>query len=291
MGKANRLRQQRANLPKETHEPGVSSASLTGTVSLDAAASTPEEPFIVTVHEVRHHLRPGTARSLRDALSQALGEWNGLTTSKEASEITLQEEPPPKGVGPFDPAHIRTDLANAKIQSRDMVRGILGIFGPDNQLADHHFPLLGFIERAQAFSLGAISMVEAGNPLAAAGLLRSLAENLATAFYVNERPSELKKLHPGAEHGLPMGRVVAAAEKSLPGFKRTYDYLSSMAHPSGAGAFQTLRAADDGTFTWQSYPRFKDEADAKVLLSLLSELSELSAQVIRQTARELERKA
>lgn len=55
------------------------------------------------------------------------------------------------------------------------------------------------------------------------------------AFYVNPRPSERSKLQPGAEHGLPVGRVVAAAEKSLPGFKSMYDELSAMAHPSGGG--------------------------------------------------------
>lgn len=286
MGKANRLRQQRANLPKETHERDHAQSRSGGNVRLDAASTDSAEPFIVTIHDVRHHLGPTATRAVRDAMSEALVAWDGLGLHEIASAAPGQTPP---GMGPFDPSNIRTDLANARLQSRDMVRGILGMFGPRGEVTEHLFPLLGFIERAQAFSLGAISMIEAGNPLAAASLLRSLAENVASVFYVNARPSELAKLQPGAEHGLPMGRVIAAAEKRLPGFKGAYDRLSSMAHPSGAGNFQTLRAADDNTFTWQSYPRFKDESDPMILLSLLSNLSEMSATVIQTTVRELER--
>jgi hypothetical protein len=61
-----------------------------------------------------------------------------------------------------------------------------------------------------------------------------------------------------------------------------------MAHPSGSGAFQTFNVADDGSFTWQSHPTFKEVAQAKHLLDLLNDLSELSAEVIQQTVRQFE---
>lgn len=187
-----------------------------------------------------------------------------------------------KDAGPFDATPIENELDAARKQARDMVRGALKMFGPRGELYESHFPLMGFIERAQAFSLGAIVMIEAGNPLSAATLLRSLAENLATAFYVTKRPEALAKLQPGAEHGLPVGQVIAAAEKSLPGFKKMYDELSSMAHPSGAGGFHTLRA-DGNEITWQSHPRFKDASQAHDFLALLAALSHRSEQVITAT--------
>lgn len=148
----------------------------------------------------------------------------------------------------------------------------------------NHLPFLAFVERAQAFHQGVVDMVESGNPLAAATLLRSFAENLAVVFYIENHPHEFEKLHPGAEQGLPMGRVVAAAQKRLPGFKQLYDHLSSMAHPSGAGAFQTFQVEDDGAFMWQSNPTFRSVHDARQLLKWLEELRELSASVIRETA-------
>lgn len=131
-------------------------------------------------------------------------------------------------------------------------------------------------------------MVESGNPLGAATLLRSFAENLAVAFYLEKHPSEIEKLRPGAERGFKMGRVTAAAGASLPGFKDLYDHLSNMAHPSGAGAFQTLRIDDDGAFSWQSKPTFRTADEALSMLRWLEEIRELTEGVIAQTAAEFD---
>ncbi|MBW9120784.1 hypothetical protein JNB63_11830 [Microbacterium trichothecenolyticum] len=254
---------------------------------VDLTGKNQGECIVVTIHDVRHHLHSTTAKALNDRLTEKIDEWDAYAKSRGALGVLPSAEETPAGIGPFDAHVIADELAHAKAKTRNMVRGTLGMFGPRGELTRAHFPLLGFIERAQAFSLGVIAMVEAGNPLGAATLLRSLAENLATAFYVTTRPSELPKLQPGAEHGLPIGRVIAAAEKSLPGFKSMYDNLTAMAHPSGAGAFQTLKVADDGTFTWQSHPTFKDLSQAKEMLSLLDDLGDLSAQVIQQTVSQL----
>lgn len=142
---------------------------------------------------------------------------------------------------------------------------------------------LGFVERAQAFHQGVVDMIEAGNPLTAATLLRSFAENLAVVYYIKKRPAEMWKLQPGAPGGLPMGQVVAAAQKSLPRFKRLHDHLSAMAHPSGAGAFQTLRVEDDGQFFWQSHPMFSSIEQARLYLKWLGEIRDFTALAIRET--------
>jgi hypothetical protein len=169
-----------------------------------------------------------------------------------------------------------------------MVRGTLGMFGPLGQVTEAHLPFLAFIERAQAFSLGAIAMIESGNPLAAATLLRSFAENLAVVFYINAHPAEIDKLQPGARQGIKIGRIISQAEKHFPGFKGMYEELSSMAHPSGAGSYHTLKADDEGAFTWQSYPTFHSLEDARHFLRLLDELSDLTANVVKNTARDFE---
>lgn len=108
------------------------------------------------------------------------------------------------------------------------------------------FPYLGFIERAQTFHLGVISLVEQGNPLAAVTLLRAYAENAAIAFWIDKNPQDLQKLRPGATQGLPICRVIAEAERHLPGFKARYSRWSEHAHPSGSEGFHTLKISAAG---------------------------------------------
>lgn len=283
MGKAKRLRRERVS---ETHEPQPSRDWPDGHVNVELASTARDESIVVTVHEVRHHLRSTTAQVLSERLTERI-----KALSQVAASDLQPSDGPPAGMGPFDSQVIAGELAHARIKSRDMVNGTLRMFGPRNEVTRAHFPFLGFIERAQAFHLGVITMVEAGNPLGAATLLRSFAENLAVVYYVNAHPHEFEKLQPNADQGLPIGRVIAEAEKRLPGFRSMYKNLSSMAHPSGAGAFQTLRVGDDRTFTWQSHPTFKDVEDARELLKLLDELGDLVAQVIQQTARQFEQGA
>lgn len=184
----------------------------------------------------------------------------------------------------FDAEQIADELEEARAAAKEMVRGALGVLGGAGGFTMNHLAFLAFVERAQAFHQGAVDMVKSGNPLAAATLLRSFAENLAVVFYVERHPHEFEKLHPGAKQGLPMGRVVAAAQRRLPGFKQLYDHLSSMAHPSGAGAYQTFQIGDGGAFRWQSNPTFRSLDDARQFLKWLAEIRELTARVIRETA-------
>jgi hypothetical protein len=223
------------------------------------------------------------------------GSRNKRERMAVAKTTRNQDNEPPRGrklsrhrSGQFDSGLVAAELAEARSQTKAMVRGALRAIGADGALTEGHMPFLGFVERAQAFHQGVLDMVEKGNPLAAATLLRSFAENLAVVFYLEKHPAEFEKLQPGAKQGLPMGKVVAAAQKTLPGFKSVYDHLSSMAHPSGAGAFQTLDVEEDGTFTWQSNPTFRSADEAKTLLRWLKEIRELTRQVIEQTAAEFQ---
>ena len=184
----------------------------------------------------------------------------------------------------FNAGAIERELKQARVAGKTMVRGALEAFTGSQEISIGHLPFFAFIERAQAFHQGVVDMVESGNPLAAAALLRSFAENVAVVFYIEKNPHEFEKLFPGAAQGLPMGRVVAAAQKRLPGFKDLYAHLSSMTHPSGAGAYQTLIIRDGGEFTWQSQPTFKTADDARQFLRWLEEMRDVSTSIIKETA-------
>ena len=105
-------------------------------------------------------------------------------------------------------------------------------------------------------------------------------------FYLQAHPGDAEKLQPSARQAIKVGRIIAQAEKHIPGFKSMYDQLSAMAHPSGSGSFHTLVAGEGDEFSWQSYPTFNSIDDARSLLGLLKDLGELTAQVIRNTAEE-----
>lgn len=289
MGKGARLKKdRREQKPPETHEPSVPVDWPYGHVDVDLTGDDHDECVVVTIHGVRHYLHSTTAHALSDRLSKRIEEWDTYAKSNGTPGVLPLPSDSGEGKGgPFDSTSIADDLAEARRQSRAMLDGSVHMFGPRGELTEAHFPLLGFIERAQAFSLGVINMVEAGNPLAGAALLRAFAENLATVYYVNRHPNELSKLHPGAEHGLPIGRVIAETEKHLPGYKTMYGQLSKMAHPTGAGSFRTLKFVDERQFTWQSHPTFIDVDEARGVLELLSTLSDLTAQVIAASVREL----
>ena len=114
-------------------------------------------------------------------------------------------------------------------------------------------------------------------------VLRAYAENVAVVFWVNRKPEEFEKLRPGATQRLPIGKVVAEAERHLPGFKVLYDLWSDHAHPSGAGAFHTLKFGQEAEFTWQSHPNFRSVDDARQVLEWLDALCILTTRVIGQT--------
>ncbi|WP_280510405.1 hypothetical protein [Nocardia farcinica] len=185
----------------------------------------------------------------------------------------------------FDASQVEAELAAARRAARTMLNDALSSLREGGALYYDDLPYLGFIERAQAFHLGVISLVEQGNPLGAVTLLRAYAENAAVAFWIDKRPQDLDKLRPGATHGLPIGRVIAEAERQLPGFKALYSLWSDHAHPSGSGGFHTLRISADGQFTWQSHPNFKSADDARQVLDWLESICTLTTQVISHTGK------
>lgn len=182
----------------------------------------------------------------------------------------------------FDPSVITDELEHARRSGRAMLDPRMKNFFANGLYADD-LTFLHFVERCQAFHVGAVDLVERGNPLGAMTLLRSYLENVASVFWLAKRPEDIDKLRPGAKQRLPISQVVAHASKSLPGLKVVYERLSDAAHPSGAGAFHTMRVGEDRSFTWQSFPTFNDVADALQLLQWIEELCAVSARIITET--------
>lgn len=282
MGKASRAKRVRLSQPAETHEPDEPQNWPGGHVSVEITDARSLECFAVTIHGVVHYLHATTAQALHEALTRGLVEWD--RTAKMAGTPGVLPEPSPEGSEVFDSTKITTELAEARESGRQMVRGALKALRNEGPIFEAHLPFLGFVERAQAFHQGVVDMVEAGNPLAAITLLRSFAENVAAVYYVDKHPQEFEKLRPGAKQRLPMGKVIAEAERHLPGFKQLYDHWSSVAHPSGAGAFHTLRVSESHQFTWQSHPTFHHLDDARRTLRWLDELRGIAALIIDRTA-------
>ena len=289
MGKASRIKGQRAAERTVTHEPAVPINWPDGHIGVEQTGDDEGECIVVTIHGTRHYLHSTTAQALSQKLEEQIVDWDehakangaiGVLPGRSARSGNESQQ--------FKSRTVAAELSRARELTKVMVRGALESLSYDGALTQDHLPFLGFVERAQAFHQGTLEMVEQGNPLAAATLLRSFAENLAVVYYIEKNPSEFDKLRPGAEQDLPMGKVVAAAQQNLPGFKDLYKRLSAMAHPSGAGAFQTLDVGEDGHFTWQSSPTFRSPDEARTILRWLEEIRELTGRVIQETAKQFD---
>lgn len=188
------------------------------------------------------------------------------------------------GSAPFDRTAIADELQRARLAGREMLGSATAFFGDGNIYKDD-FSFLNFVERAQAFHIGAIDLIERGNPLAAMTVIRSYLETIAAVFWLAKHPDDVSKLNLGASQGLPIGRVIAEATKALPGLQDVYKVLSDAAHPAGAGAFHTISTNGEDMLTWQSMPRFRSINDARQVLQWVEELCEVATHIIAETIR------
>lgn len=144
------------------------------------------------------------------------------------------------------------------------------------EFSDANLTMLGLITRLQAFHEAAAREIAADNPFSSAALLRSLAEVVALVCYLIEKPSELRRVSIRADNKdrFKMGTLIEAGAREAPAFKEIYAQLSNLAHPSYAGANSSMTISNDGHFTWQSQPTFKDDDEACVMYLWLLELTE-----------------
>jgi hypothetical protein len=147
---------------------------------------------------------------------------------------------------------------------------------PTPTFDDRTLTMFGLLTRLQAYNEGAAREIAADNPFASASCIRSLAEVVALVCYLIEKPQDLPRvsMHASDRDRIGVGKLLQAAQREAPGFTAIYAQLSNLAHPSYAGSTTSMEATEDGRFTWQSAPKFKNDDDARALYLWLLELTE-----------------
>lgn len=122
--------------------------------------------------------------------------------------------------------------------------------------------------------------IRSGNPHSSFSLIRQLAETIALAFYVADHPRYVETIAagPGArDRELPKRKSVKAIIDHMDRtradqYGRLYADLCKITHFDNAAMWISYEADEDGTFTWTSFPRFKDDNDLYAV-GLLAEMS------------------
>lgn len=128
----------------------------------------------------------------------------------------------------------------------------------------NHMIVAGIVARAQSLHEGSVAAIDANNPHAAFTLLRAYAEQCAAVQYLTDHPAKAERLWNDLEgRGVKIGAITNYAQSSgrMANFREIYNQLSKFAHPSSAAHFASMRAGEDGSFTWQSAPRFKRDEE------------------------------
>jgi hypothetical protein len=84
---ANRPRQARKVVIKETHEPAVPRSWPDGHVAVELTGDDAVECMKITIHGVDHYLHSTTARELSDRLVAKIDEWNIIARNVGIPEV------------------------------------------------------------------------------------------------------------------------------------------------------------------------------------------------------------
>lgn len=180
-------------------------------------------------------------------------------------------------------------ITTASHRRQEMLSGAAPFMKAGSSLTLGHFALMALLTRAHGFHDATAREIAQDNPFAAHGLLRSYAENAAVMAWLIDRPLELVRMAPTAtqKDRFSIGPLIAAAQKRLPGFKGLYEHLSGFSHPSYLGVLASVTAradANDGSFTWQSKPKFRQEEEVLMAYFWLSELAEVNGRFWQELA-------
>ena len=122
------------------------------------------------------------------------------------------------------------------------------------------------------------------NPHAVFSLIRAYSEGAALLIYVYDhidyvealidRPIERQGSTPAR---LRVGRLVAYAVNHAPGFKHAYDELTDFTHFGSTAMWSPFVLSDESeSFSWTSYPRWKNDEQAMIAAALTLEVSDAS---------------
>jgi hypothetical protein len=146
----------------------------------------------------------------------------------------------------------------------------------------------GLLTRAYGCHRGALAAADADNPYAAFPVLRSYAENAAVLLWCRDKHASLTGTWFYPSGALTdIGKLVAHAERTHPGFRQMYAELSKYAHPGAASIMVSTRNVSGTRFDWHDQPRFGSESDALVAYAWCVRLAEINAVAMLEFAQAL----
>lgn len=148
-------------------------------------------------------------------------------------------------------------------------------------------PVLFFssmVNRCNSLHAAIAREMQAQNPHAVIPLIRAYAEGSALLIYVFDHVGYIEALiedpkerQPSAPARLKVGKLVAYAVNHAPGFKHAYDELTDFTHFGATAMWSPFVLSDDGeSFSWTSYPRWKNDEQALIAAALTLEVSDVT---------------
>jgi len=146
-------------------------------------------------------------------------------------------------------------------------------------------PVLFFssmVNRCNSLHAAIAREMQAQNPHAVFPLIRAYAEGAALVIYVYDhvgyvealidRPRERQR---STRARLKVRKLVAYALKHAPGFKHAYDELTDFTHFGSTAMWSPFVLSDGGdSFSWTSYPRWRNDEQAMIAAALTLEVSD-----------------
>jgi hypothetical protein len=190
----------------------------------------------------------------------------------------------------------RVDLA--QFESVDDAIEKVAAAGDYNEVAKHFLsqegidpialPVLFFssmVNRCNSLHAAIAREMRAENPHAVFPLIRAYSEGSALLIYVYDHVGYIpaliddsKERQRGTPARLKVGKLVAYAVKHAPGFKHAYDELTDFTHFGSTAMWSPFVLSDgDGdslSFTWTSYPRWRNDEQALIAAALTLEVSD-----------------
>jgi hypothetical protein len=192
----------------------------------------------------------------------------------------------------------RVDLTQFSGSVQDAIEKVAAA-GDYNDVAKHFLakdgidptslPVLFFssmVNRCNSLHAAIEREMHAENPHAVFPLIRAYAEGSALLIYVYDHIDYIEALieSPRKRMGktparLKTGKLVAYAVKHAPGFKYAYNELTDFTHFGSTAMWSPFVLSDDDesesfSFSWTSYPRWKNDEQALIAAALTLEISD-----------------
>jgi hypothetical protein len=153
-------------------------------------------------------------------------------------------------------------------------------------------PVLFFssmVNRCNSLHAAIAREMQAQNPHAVFPLIRAYSEGSALLIYVYDHVDYIEALvdRPRGRRGrtpsrLKVGKLVAYAVKHAPGFKHAYDELTDFTHFGSTAIWSPFVLSDKGeSFSWTSYPRWRNDEQAMIAAALTLEISDATHTLLR----------